>query len=177
MIETSEQNSALFEISANKRDEAIRRVGIVTEFEKFSAGVVRENGTRSGALAVYSRQHNIPLRTLQRWIAKYRDEGINGLVDMRGRGEGNGDTISEEAFGLFKSMYLDQRRLSLKMCWQNICYENRRQKKGWTIPNLRTMYNLVNRRIPLPMQILHREGQAAYDAKCASIYSDESRQH
>jgi putative transposase len=29
------------------------------------------------------------------------------------------------------------------------------------------MYNLVSKRIPLPAQILHREGQAAYDAKCA----------
>ncbi|MGD0077217.1 MAG: transposase domain-containing protein [Sedimentisphaerales bacterium] len=167
MIEQSEQNSALSEIPANKRDEAIRRVGTVKDFEDFAARTIRENGTRSEAFAVYSRQHNIPLRTLQRWIANYRDEGITGLVDMRGRGEGNGDTISEEAFDLFKSMYLDQRRLSLKMCWQNIRYENRRQKKGWTIPNLRTMYNLVNRRIPLPVQILHREGQAAYDAKCA----------
>jgi putative transposase len=167
MIEISEQNSALSEISANKREDAIRWVGIITEFEKFSAGIVRENGTRSEALAVYSRQHNIPLRTLQRKIAKYRDEGVNGLVDMRGRGNNGGEEISEEAFEFFKSMWLTQQRLSVKQCWRNIRYENRRQNKGWTIPNLRTMYNLINRRIPLPMQILLREGQAAYDAKCA----------
>jgi putative transposase len=167
MIETSEQNSALSEIPARKQDEAIRRVGVVTEFERFSAGVIRENGTRSEALAVYSTRHNIPPRTLRRWIIRYRDEGIMGLVDMRGRGESNGDTISEDALELFKSMYLDQRRLSLKTCWLNVLYENRRQKKGWTIPKLRTMYNVVDKRIPLPVQVLYREGLAAYEAKYA----------
>jgi putative transposase len=167
MIATSEQNSAFSEIAANKRDEAIRRAGVVTEFERFSAGVIRENGTRTEAIAVFSTRHNIPPRTLQRWITRYRDEGIMGLVDMRGRGESNGDTISEDALELFKSMYLDQRRLTLKTCRLNVLYENRRQKKGWTIPKLRTMYNVFNKRIPLPVQVLHREGLAAYEAKYA----------
>jgi putative transposase len=167
MITEQKDITALSEIPAHKRDEAIRRVGIVTEFEQFAAGVVREKGTRSEAFAAYSVQYNIPVRTLQRWIARYRDEGIIGLVDTRGRGEGNGDIISEEAFDLFKSMYLDQRRPSIKTCWQNIRYENRRQKKGWVIPSLRTMYSVASKRIPLPVQVLHREGLAAYEAKCA----------
>jgi len=167
MITANEQSVALSEIAANKQEEAIRRVGVVTEFEKFSAGVVQEKGTRSEAIAAYSVWHNIPVRTLQRWIARYRDEGIMGLVDTRGRGDGNGDTISEEAFDSFKSMYLDQRRLTIKTCWLIIRYENRKQKKGWTIPALRTMYGLVNKRIPYPSQVLNREGLAAYEAKCA----------
>jgi putative transposase len=167
MIAASEQNSAFSEIPAHKRDEAIRRVGIVKDFEGFAVCTIRENGTRSEALAVYSTRHNIPPRTLQRWIYKYRDEGVMGLVDMRGRGESNGDTISEDALELFKSFYLDQRRPSLKTCRLNIVYENRRQKKGWTIPKLRTMYNVVAKRIPLPSQVLYREGLAAYEAKYA----------
>jgi putative transposase len=160
-------NVALSEIAADKREDALNRVGVVLEFEKFSGGVVRTGGTRTEALAAYSTQHNIPVRTLQRWITRYRDEGIIGLVDTRGRSDGFAEPVSEEAFDFFKSMWLTEQRLSVKQCWLSIRYENRRQKKGWAIPGLRTMYGLVNRRIPLPVQVLHREGLAAYEAKCA----------
>jgi putative transposase len=159
--------TALSEISADKIENAQNRVGVVLEFEKFSGGVVRTGGTRSEAIAAYSTQHKIPVRTLTRWIAKYRDNGVIGLVDTRGRGDGFAESINEDAFDFFKSMWLTEQRLSIKQCWLNIRYENRRQKKGWTIPGLRTMYDLVSKGIPLPMQILHREGLAAYDAKCA----------
>jgi len=170
MITANEQkncNAALSEIPADKREDAQNRVGIVLEFEKFSGGVVRENGTRMEAIAVYCQQHNIKPRTLQRWIARLRDEGWTGLVDTRGRGSGDNGSISDEALELFKSMWLDPRQPSVVMCLRNISYENRRQKKGWTIPNLRTMYNIVSRRIPYPSQVLYREGLAAYEAKCA----------
>jgi putative transposase len=167
MIAANEQNSALSEIAADKREDALNRVGVVLEFEKFSGGVVRAGGTWSEALAAYSTQHKIPVRTLTRWIAKYRDNGVIGLVDTRGRGDGFAAPISEEAFDFFKSMWLTEQRLSVKQCWLNIRYENRRQKKDWTIPGLRTFYDLVDRRIPLPVQVLHREGLAAYEAKCA----------
>jgi putative transposase len=167
MITAGENNTALSEIPVNKRDEAIRRVGIVAEFEQFAARVIREKGTRTEALAVYSRQHSIPPSTLKRWVAKYRDNGITGLVDTRVRSEGNGDTISKEAFELFKGLYLDQRRPSVKACRYIVRHENRMRKKGWTIPSLRTMYRVVEKRIPLPVQVLYREGQAAYDAKYA----------
>ena len=170
MITANEQkncNAALSEIPADKREDAQNRVGIVLEFEKFSGGVVRENGTRMEAIAVYCQQHNIKPRTLQRWIARLRDEGWTGLVDTRGRGSGDNGSISNEALELFKSMWLDPRQPSVVMCLRNISYENRRQKKGWTIPNLRTMYNIVSRRIPYPSQVLYREGLAAYEAKCA----------
>ena len=170
MIAANEQkdcNVALSEIAADKREDALNRVGVVLEFEKFSGGVVRTGGTRSEALAAYSTQHNIPARTLTRWISKYRDNGIIGLVDTRGRSGGFAEPISEEAFDFFKSMWLTEQRLSVNQCWQNIRYINHSQKKGWTIPGLRTLYDLVDKRIPLPVQVLHREGLASYEAKCA----------
>jgi hypothetical protein len=164
---TADCNAALSEIPADKREDALKRVGIVLEFEKFSGGVVRTGGTRSEALAAYSMQHKIPVRTLTRWIAKYRDNGIIGLVDTRGRSGGFAEPISEEAFEYFKKMWLTEQRLSVIQCWHYIQYINRSENKGWTIPGERTMYDLVDKRIPLPTQCFHREGKAAYDAKYA----------
>jgi transposase InsO family protein len=44
---------------------------------------------------------------------------------------------------------------------------NADEGRQWRIPPMRTMHTLVNKRIPLAVQVLHREGMAAYEAKCA----------
>jgi hypothetical protein len=96
-----------------------------------------------------------------------------GLVDSRGGGKSLGEIISPEAFEYFKSLYLDPRAPSLKQSWRNLCFVNREQNKGWRIPSLSAMYNYVTEFIPMPVQVLHREGLAAYEAKCAPyIQSD-----
>jgi transposase InsO family protein len=159
--------TALSEIPANKLRDAQYRGGVVLEFEKFSGGLVRTGGTRMEALAVYCEQKGFKQSTLRRWISNYRDSGIIGLVDTRGRSGGFAEPISEEAFEKFKDIWLTEKRLSVNQCWHYIQYINRSENKGWTIPGLRTMYDLVDKRIPLPMQCFHREGEAAHEAKYA----------
>lgn len=151
-------------VPVNKREEAIRRLGIIRSFEKFAA----LNGhTRTEAIEIFVAGHDdIKKRTLERWLARHRDRGILGLVDNRG-GKFISETISPEAFELFKSMYLSQQRLSVKGCWQNMSFVNRNESKGWKIPHLQAMYRIINEQIPLPVQVLHREGLSAYEARCA----------
>lgn len=158
----------LGEVPADKRDEALRRLGVVKEFEKFAATVERQGKTRTEALSLYiSRQSGLARRSLQRWIGRYKGQGLLGLVDMRGGDRFIDGMFSPDAFELFKSMYLTQQRLSIKLCWQNICFVNKDREKGWKIPQLHFMYRFVKNHIPLPVQVLHREGLAAYEAKCA----------
>lgn len=158
------ESAKLLDIPANKRTEAIRRLGLIKDIEKFTAAF---GGTRSEAMNQFALEHKISKRSLQRWLIRYRNEGLLGLVDMRGGGKFIGQIISEEALELFKSMYLTQQQLSVKACWQNICYVNKDKQKGWKIPSLPFMYKFVTNRIPLPVRILHREGMTAYQAKCA----------
>jgi transposase InsO family protein len=155
----------LLDIPADKRQEATDRLGVITEFEKVAAGCIRNGGTRTEALTRFTTEADIAIRSLERWIRKYRDLGLMGLVDSRGS-KFTSQIISPDAFALFNSMYLTQQRLSVKTCWQNINYVNRSEKKNWNIPKLRAMYNLVEK-IPLGVRVLHREGLAAYEAKCA----------
>ncbi len=154
----------LHNIPANKRDEALRCLGVIRDFERFVDAFA---GKRSGALAIYVTQEKVTKRSLERWMAKYRTQGLLGLVDTRGGGKFISDMISDEAFELFKSMYLTQQRLSVKTCWQNICFKNKDEQKGWKIPSLQFMYRYIKNQIPLSVQILHREGLNAYVAKCA----------
>lgn len=149
-----------------KRDKALRLLGKITEFEKFSAKFVRQGKTRVEAAEVFATQNDMSVRTLYNYIERYRLDGILGLVDRRG-GKYKRERISPGAMDRFKQLYLDQRQPSLKTCWEIIRYENDKKQHNWLIPSLRTMHNIVKDEIPVPTQILLREGQAAYEAKCA----------
>ena len=159
-------SEALAKIPADKRQQALRRVKIIKQLEDFAARFMNSGGGRIEAIKAFSEQQGIKMRTLQRWIQSYHSEGLAGLVDRRGRGVGQA-TISPGAWETFKSMYLSQQRLSVKLCWQNIKYLNSRDKLGWQVPSLRRMQQLATEQIPRPVRVLHREGIEAYNAKCA----------
>jgi transposase InsO family protein len=156
----------LLDVPAHKRDEAIRRRGIIEKMEAFLAAACRNNIGRVEAMQRYANDVGVPVRTLQRWLADWRQRGIAGLIDSRG-GQTFGEIISKAAWDAFQSMYLTQQRLSVKVCLNNISYIGKSEKKGWVIPTLRTMQRYVNEQIPYPVLVLHREGMAAYEAKCA----------
>jgi transposase InsO family protein len=156
----------LTDVPVHKRDEAIRRRGIIQRLEVFCSVACRNNIGKVEAMQRFSNDKQIPVRTLQRWMSDYRMKGLLGLIDSRG-GQTYGEIISRAAWERFQSDYLTQQRLSVKLCLNNISYIAKSEKKGWTIPSLRTMQRYVTEQIPYPVLVLHREGMAAYEAKCA----------
>jgi putative transposase len=154
-------------LPADKREDALRKLGIIHRFEKFSIEHIRNGGNRMEALSKYAVQTGVSERTITRWIMRYHQQGLLSLVDSRGGNPDVEEKISPDVFELFKSMYLTQQRLTIKTCWQNINYINQSQNRGWKIPGLRGMYRYIEKHLPLPFQILHREGLTAYEAKCA----------
>jgi len=155
----------LANISTYKRDEAVRRLGIIQQFNQFSR---QHKLTTNEAMDLFiAGSRGLTRTTLYRWLKNFRMQGLLGLVDMRGGGRFDNEIIDEEAFEFFKSLFLTQQQLPLKTCWRNTSYINKSQKRGWKIPPLPVMYRVVKDRIPLPAIVLHREGLAAYEAKCA----------
>ena len=152
-------------VAATKREEAYRRAGLLREFDKFAGAWVRNGHTRGLAMEAFCRMHDIGKRSLERWIGRYKTAGVMGLVDTRG-GRVADDTISEEAWEYFKSMYLTQQRLSVNLCWVNLNFINREQNRGWSLPSLRSTQRLVEK-LPLGVRVLHREGLGAWEARCA----------
>ena len=153
-------------IAPRKRDIAVKRAGLIKQFEIYCAQAMRDGAGRTVAISAFSAKEKIARRTFERWLAKYRGQGLAGLVDDRGN-RSEADAISDDAFELFKSYYLDQRQPTVAACWRNICYINKSESRGWQIPPLSSMYRIVDQRVPTPVAVLHREGQAAYEAKCA----------
>jgi putative transposase len=155
------------DVAADKLDEAIRKLGILTSAEAFTETAVRDGSNRSDAVAAFCCHRQIAIGTLYRWRQAYRKEGLLGLVDGRGKGKFQSDSISDEAFEFFKSAWLVPQQPSVKMIWRILRFHAQQHQLAWQIPSLRTMYDIVEARIPLPVQVLHRQGQAAYDARCA----------
>ena len=150
-----------------KRREALRRLGLIQEFRRFVKAMGETGAVKTRAIREFVRRRDIRQRSFERWLANYRREGLLGLVDHRGGGMFVSDMISPEAFDYFKSLYLDQRQPTVKQCWRNVCFMNKDRAMGWTVPDLGVMYRYIKNHIPLPVLVLHREGLAAYEAKCA----------
>lgn len=157
----------LANVPAKKRADAFRRLGVVQECKRYCSTAVRNGTCRTIALKAFAAKKKMALRTLRRWLADYKDEGLIGLVDHRGRGQFKSQAINPEAFEAFKAMYLSEQRLSLRTCWLNLKYINNSEARNWSIPSLQYMYRYVAETIPEPVRVLHREGLAAYEAKCA----------
>ncbi|MCE5184956.1 MAG: DDE-type integrase/transposase/recombinase [Planctomycetaceae bacterium] len=156
----------LTDVPKHKRDEAVRRRGIIEQAERFCGVACSNSIGRVEALQRFAMDHQIAIRTLHRWMAAYKLRGIAGLIDSRG-GKTSSDVISPEAWNEFLAMYLTEQRLSIRTCLNNILYIAKSQKKNWTIPSLRTMQQYVNDKIPTPVSVLKREGESAYESKCA----------
>jgi len=157
----------LHDIPVKKRQEALKRLGYIQAFEKFSASFVHNGGNRTDARKLFAKKNGIAFSSLKRWEMLYRGQGLFGLVDTRGGARMISEMISPEAFDYFKSIYLTEQRMSIRLCWQDIVYINKSEDRGWKVPSLNAMYRYIKDHIPLAVQILHREGLAAYEAKCA----------
>ncbi|MBE0535006.1 MAG: DDE-type integrase/transposase/recombinase [Phycisphaerae bacterium] len=150
-----------------KRDEAIRKLGLIAEGERFASAHVREGGLWSDGIAAYCRQMGISLSTFKRWRKRKKEEGLLGLVDGRGGRVVAEEAISPEAWEIFKGIFLDARQPTLKGAWQILCYLNTKEKHGWRVPKYPSMARYVKANIPYPAMVLHREGVDAYEAKCS----------
>lgn len=168
-IDTPEKLSAaadLTQVNQIKKDQAITKLGHIQQFEKFAREFLATSGGRSAAITAYCHQQGLAERTLRRWMAQFRAGGLPALIDARGEKPGE-SIISPQAWQAFCGFYLTQQRLSVKICLQMLIHYNQTEQQNWTIPTLRTLQRYVQQQIPKAVAVLHREGQAAYDAACA----------
>jgi len=155
-------------IPPRKRDQAMRRAGLVRDCEAFCAAAVREGGRWSAAERHWCDEHGVAHRSMQRWRQRFREAGLTGLADGRhGRPGELAETIDPEAWDWFRAHWLSQRRPEITVVHRMMAYINETERRGWIVPSYGTMTRLVRERIPLPVQVLYREGVAAYEARCA----------
>lgn len=109
----------------------------------------------------------ISVGTYRRREARYNRAGRDKLrsqIDTRGGRQDRVESCDPQAWQVFQSFYLDDRRRTVALCYELTAEVAAR--RGWAWPSLRTIQRRVIDDIPEDVRTLAREGERAYKSKC-----------
>lgn len=98
--------------------------------------------------------------TLYLWEARWRREGLVGLVDGRSGKKANAAEAPADPFlDEVKRLYLDKRKRTIKRCFHYACV--RAEENGWPISSYKKCQRFLDA-IPMAVKLKFREGEKAY---------------
>lgn len=157
------------QLTDSQREEAAAWVKILDGWSDFCAAFA---GCKCDANEAYAEQVNreypvkVSVKTLYRKRAAYKESGIVGLVDMRGRRK-HGSVIDDNLWQCFLYHYLDQSKHPVKACYDYTrMWAEQEHPELLPMPSYSSFYRRIEREIPLPVQVLGRDGQKAYRDRC-----------
>ena len=118
------------------------------------------------SLAATAKHADVPLRTAQRWLARYRAEGLAGLARAP-RSDSGHHKLMSELTQLIEGMALHKPRLSVAAIHRRI--SGLAQKQNWPTPSYGSVYAIV-RGLDPGMVTLALEGHAAWRDRFELIY-------
>lgn len=117
-------------------------------------------------LAEAARNAGVPLRSVQRWLARYRAAGLVGLVRAK-RSDMGKRKLPAELVALVEGMALRKPRPSIAAMHRRMTALA--TQRNWTPPSYGSVYGIVRRLSPA-MVTLAQEGPAAFRNRYELIY-------
>ena len=113
-------------------------------------------------------EHTFSVKTLYRKKKQLETQGLEALIDKRGKGRKGKSKITKEMWQTFLSYYLDEAQHPISKCWQ---YTQQHFQKFAPdlvadIPSESTFRRRVESDIPEAMEVLGRQGQKAFRDRC-----------
>ena len=93
-----------------------------------------------------ARQQGIPLRTLQRWLAQYRRDGLAGLARRRRRDRGQPHGLPPELTQIIEGLALRKPPPTVALVHRQVREVARHN--GWPVPNYHRVYRIVKQLDP-----------------------------
>jgi putative transposase len=147
-------------LSESERAEAMKRYGII------------QPCVEEGALpAEVARRHDIPLRTVKRWSAQYRDSGLAGLARSARSDRGSRRQLPTELQQFIEGLALRKPPPSIAFVHRQACDMTR--GKGWKTPPYHSVYRIVKQLDPALLTLAH-EGSKAYRLAFDLLYRREA---
>ena len=146
---------ALAELSGVQRERAMARFA-----------VLRPHLEDGAALAQSARAAGVALRTAERWLSRYRADGLIGLARVR-RTDGGRPRLAEELVRLIEGLALSKPRPSVAAVHRRIAAIARERKLP--IPAYSSVHAIASALDPALVTLAH-EGHAAYRDRFALIY-------
>lgn len=115
-------------------DEA-RRAEAMTRF-----AVIRHAALDDVPLAACAAEADVPLRTAQRWLGRYRRDGLVGLA-RRVRGDAGRRRVPPQIIDLVEGLALRRPRLSAAVIHRRVAALA--EERGWVVPSCATVPAIV----------------------------------
>lgn len=110
------------------------------------------------SLATCVAKAGVPLRTAQRWLARYRCSGLAGLARMP-RSDAGDRRVRPQIVELIEGLALQRPRLSIASIHRRMA--TIAAERNWIVPSYATVYAIVGDLDPAMMVLTH-EGHAAW---------------
>jgi putative transposase len=117
-------------------------------------------------LAAVARNAGVPLRSAQRWLARYRAAGLAGLVRAT-RSDTGHRKLPADLVALIEGLALRKPRPSIAAIYRKITALA--TKRHWTPPSYSSVYGIV-RRLDPAMVTLAQDGAAAFRDRYELLY-------
>jgi hypothetical protein len=155
-VKNAEQKDAIFDpaklgLSDAQTQEVLRRRKIVADWNdavraSAAIGLTERQVTDQYLARMGAAGTAVSRATLYNWLAAWRKDGVNGLIDSRWKGQRTGDDYSD-FMALLTTLFLDRgRRKPLTVCYG--IAESKAQENGWTVPSYGTAHRLIKRLDP-----------------------------
>jgi putative transposase len=109
-------------------------------------------------LAGIARERGVTPRTLERWVARYRSEGLAGLARRR-RTDSGSHHVPNRLRLLIEGLALERPRRSVAAIRRKACEVAERE--GWSQPGYKLVWSIVQGLDPALLSLAH-EGENAY---------------
>lgn len=144
---------------------AVERVEIVKEIKRIR---MMNPGNQTCAIEEYAKKLKKTRSTIVNYEKTYDKYGIGGLAPMHGRNRGERISLHPDVEGFIKSFYLRPQRPSVRETWeytQQFC-----RMHGYREVCYNTVLNFLKQDIPEELHVWCREGETAWEAKCAPYF-------
>ena len=122
-------------------------------------------------LAQLAEEHAIALRTLQRWVRRYRSNGMAGLARKRRSDKGVSRRLTMPLVELVEALALETPCRSMATIHRLVCDVT--QEREEASPSYHTVYNIVKAMDPALLTLAH-EGSNAYNQAYDLLYRREA---
>lgn len=154
-----DEPSMLVTCSEAERAQALARFGLIQPFLDGET-----------ALSIIARTRRIPLRTLQRWVMRYRQQGLVGLVRKR-RSDAGRRRMDTELRHLIEGLARQKHQPNPAAIHRQIT--DLAAQQDWVIPSYSCAYDIVRRLDPALVMLAH-EGSKAYQDAYDLVYRREA---
>jgi putative transposase len=139
---------ALTQLSERQRERALER------YRK-----LRPHLEQDAPLTGVAKEASLPLRTTQRWVSRYPQFGLIGLIRAGRTDEGKRRRVSDDLRHLAEGLALERPPFGPSAIYREICRIPR--ARGEPPPGYHTIYNVI-RAIPDDLKTLALSGEKAY---------------